>query len=258
MPSDEPQELSFEALLGEPPAGDESQWTAAELDAVYERALAQIDAVESVIVATTEELKPGALLPATNEATSEPVPAPNSTNASEEPILSPRQVLEACLFVGGATLTAAKLASLLRGDYDTVFVEETIDSLNRQYAGEGRPYEIQLGEGGYRLTLRDEFERIRHKVYGLGPREVRLSQEVIEALALVAYHPSITEAQIDALGKPNSNAALRQLLRRDLIAVQRTADDPKTVRYVTTKRFLSLFGLSSLADLPRPEDFPFK
>jgi segregation and condensation protein B len=92
----------------------------------------------------------------------------------------------------------------------------------------------------------------------LGPREVRLSQESLEVLALVAYQQPITEAAIAELGKPQAGATLRQLLRRDLIAVERSPDDPKEVRYGTTPRFLSLFGVNKLDDLPRPDELLYK
>ncbi len=245
-------------FLGGAPLGEEPQWSGEQLEAAYLRALEALDAVESEIAATAEEVRPGAMADV-DEDPSLPSPAPIVEDVVEPaPLLSPRQVLEACLFVGGTTLTAAKLASLLRGDYTASFVEETIDALNRQYATENRPYTVQLGEGGYRLALRDEFERLRHKVYGLGPREVRLSQEVLEILAVIAYQQPVTDAHLDELERGSASGSLRQLLRRDLIAVERSKDDPKQVNYRTTPRFLSLFGLSSLHDLPRPEDLSFK
>ena len=76
--------------------------------------------------------------------------------------------------------------------------------------------------------------------------------------ALVAYQQPITEAAIAELGKPQAGPTLRQLLRRDLIAVERSPDDPKEVRYATTPRFLSLFGVQKLDDLPRPDELLYK
>jgi segregation and condensation protein B len=238
------------------PAADEV-WSAEDLEAAYLRALDALDAVDSEIVATAEEIAPGSLA---EEAPTTPVavPPPTAKDPDEELSLTAPQVIEACLFVGGSALTAAKLASLLKGDYSVQYVEETIERLNQRYQTEGRPYEIRLGEGGYRLVLRDEYERLRHKVYGLGPREVRLSQDVLEVLALVAYHQPVAEETLAELGKPQSGPTLRQLLRRELIAVERRPDQPKDVRYVTTPRFLSLFGLSSLHDLPRPDELLYK
>lgn len=245
-------------FLGSSVSSDpEPQWSGEELEAAYLRALEALDAVESEIVATAEEVRPGAL----NEVSSETAPLPPSEPVEAEeaaPLLSPRQVIEACLFVGGVSLTAARLASLLRGDYTATYVDETIEALNQQYQSEARPYSIQLGEGGYRLALNEEYERLRHKIYGLGPREVRLSQDVLEILAVIAYQQPVTEERLNELERGPVSSPVRQLLRRDLIAVQRPKDDPKVIHYRTTPRFLSVFGLKSLDDLPRPEDLSFK
>ncbi len=246
-------------FLGNSTGEPEPQWSGEQLEAAYLRALEALDAVESEIVATADVVRPGAIAAMEAEVAPKPPPPTIEDEVVEPaPLLSPRQVLEACLFVGGATLTAARLASLLRGDYTASYVEEAIDGLNQQYAAEGRPYTIQLGEGGYRMLLRDEFERLRHKVYGLGPREVRLSQDVLEILAVIAYQQPVSDSQLDELENGSASGRLRQLLRRDLIAVERSKDDPKQVNYRTTPRFLSLFGLGSLNDLPRPEDLSFK
>lgn len=172
--------------------------------------------------------------------------------------LTPRQIIEACLFVGGFPLTSKKLASVLRGEFDGDYVDREINELNRRYAAEGRPYEIRLGDGGYRLSLREEFERIRHKVYGLGPKEVRLSQDALEVLAVVAYHQPIRQKQVEEMGKPSCGAVLRQLVRRELISVERDPEPPREVSYKTTGRFLSLFGITSLDELPRHEQVSYK
>lgn len=172
--------------------------------------------------------------------------------------ISPRQILEALLFVGGEPLTTRKLGNVLRGEFSAEFIESELDALNRLYVAEGRPYEIRLGEGGYRLTLREDFERFRRKVFGLGPKEIKLSQEAIEVLALIAYHQPATIADIDQLGKPGCSAVVRQLVQRELVSVERNTERPQQAVYKTTPRFLSLFGIRSLAELPRLEQVAYK
>jgi segregation and condensation protein B len=203
--------------------------------------------------------------------TSQPAPAPvagprlakgTGRAAPESPEqqlnVSPAQVIEAALFVGGGPLTARKIAGLLRGSQQAKDVEQTIDDLNDAYVAQARPYEIRLGDGGYRLELRPEYERLRHRVYGSGPREVRLSQDVLEVLALVAYRQPITEKGIEGHGKQNAGNLLRQLLRRDLITFERGPGGRKDLHYHTTARFLSVFGLGTLEELPQAEDLARK
>jgi len=172
--------------------------------------------------------------------------------------VTPREILEALLFVGGEPLSSRKLSNVLRGEFSNEFIEGELDRLNSLYSREGRPYEIRLGDGGYRLALREDFERIRRKTYGLGPKEVKLSQEAIEVLAVVAYHQPLTAAAVEELGKPGSGGVLRQLLRRELIAVERTTGKSREVVYRTTPRFLSLFGIRNLNELPRLEQVAYK
>jgi segregation and condensation protein B len=172
--------------------------------------------------------------------------------------VTPAQIIEAALFVGGGALTAKKICALLRGSFDVAFVHKAIDELNAQYLSEARPYEIVSGDGGYRLELRSEYEKLRQRVYGSGPREVKLSQDILEVLALVAYQQPISQPEVESHGKQNAGNLLRQLLRRDLVSIQRGEGGRKDVRYLTTPRFLQVFGLGNLDELPQPDDLARK
>lgn len=250
-----------------------ADWSGDDLEAAYRKALEALEFAEATFPspppAIDEETPSPAMATAAptgvsagaqqlaTELAQRATPSP-ATETAAEPGVTPEQIVEACLFVGGQPLTAKRLLSVLRSDAEAALVERLIDSLNRRYAAENRPYEIRLAEGGYRLTLHEDYERIRAKVYGQGPKEVRLSQDVLEILAVVAYHQPITQKEIEELGRPQCGPILRQLLRRELIAVERQPDRPKDVPYVTTARFLSLFGIGSLDDLPRPEQLLYK
>jgi segregation and condensation protein B len=74
-------------------------------------------------------------------------------------------------------------------------------------------------------------------------------------LALVAYRQPATKQEVETLRGADSGALLRQLVRRGLVAVLQRADaDRREVAYGTTPRFLELFGLRSLDDLPQTQD----
>lgn len=254
-------------------AGDEC--SAADIEAAYQRALDVYDwpppdagdnqpADQLAISADLSGAVPR--LDAEQSTASSPhfVPAVLPTSSLEQapainaaPAVSPAQVVEAVMFVGGQPVTAKRLNSLLGGHREVSDTEQVIDELNTQFAAQNRPYEIRLGEGGYRLELLPDFEPIRSRVYGLGPREVKLSQDVLEILSLVAYKQPITRPEIEAFSKENVANLLRQLLRRDLIAIRR-GDGRDDVRYVTTDRFLSVFGLRSLDELPQSDDLDVK
>src|SRR5690606_26748465 len=98
---------------------------------------------------------------------------------------------------------------------------------------------IDFGEGGYRLVLRPEFEPVRDAVFGAGPKDVKLSQDVLEVLAFVAYRQPTTLEDLQAAGKEKAGGLLRQLLRRELVSLKR--DQEGIVSYTTTPRFLDVF-----------------
>jgi segregation and condensation protein B len=162
------------------------------------------------------------------------------------------RIVEALLFVGGAPLSAARAGEVVRGLTPEQFTE-ILAGLNRAYREQGRPYRIQPRDQGYELALRPEFAQVRERLLG-ATREARLSPAALETLALVAYRQPVTRQEVDTVRGADSLGPLRQLVRLGLIAVQRGDAAQKDVCYGTTARFLRLFGLSNLDDLPRTQD----
>jgi segregation and condensation protein B len=169
--------------------------------------------------------------------------------------VTPRSILEAMLFVGhplGEPLTSERIAGLMRG-VRPAEVDDLVQSLNDVYAASGAPYEIVSVGPGYQLALREEFGPLRDAFYGR-VREARLSQAAIDILAIVAYHQPVTADEIDRRrGKP-SGAIVAQLVRRDLLVVERNHEKKAKPQYRTTGRFLQLFDLGDLSELPRSQD----
>ena len=182
-----------------------------------------------------------------------PVPLPRTAVPPSVVPPAPDRILEAMLFVGGPPLTADAVAAVIRGFTPDRF-REAIDALNKLYRNQGRPYSIQPQGAGFVLAVKPAYRSVKEKLFG-GPREARLSQPALDVLALVAYRQPLTKADLDALRGADSGATLRQLVRLGLIAVtRRTEAEGLDVGYGTTPRFLELFGLTSLDDLPRLAD----
>jgi segregation and condensation protein B len=201
----------------------------------------------------------GAPSPATVDA--EAVAQPDTKPPPEPPAnddacpINPRTILEAMLFVGNRDnqpLSPRQAAELMR-DVEVDEIPSLVGELNRRYDEIGAPYHI-VGEGdGYRLTLRREFHAVRNRFYGR-VREARLSQAAIDVLALVAYQQPTTADDIHRLrGKP-SRHVLAHLVRRGLLRIERPDPKRRTPHYFTTDRFLHLFNLQTLDDLPRSEE----
>jgi segregation and condensation protein B len=185
------------------------------------------------------------------------LPAPPAhADESEEPAEAPPppvRIIESLLFVGGAPLTAQRAMRIVRGLTAEQF-SDAIDTLNREYRLQNRPYTVLPQGQGFVLTLRPKYLPLHEKVFG-GVREARLSTAAIDVLALVAYRQPVTKNEVDGLRGAESGNILKQLVRRGLVQVVFRADSAqKEVMYGTTLRFLEMFGLQSLDDLPKTQE----
>jgi segregation and condensation protein B len=159
------------------------------------------------------------------------------------------------LFVGdrgNTALTAARAAELMRG-VEPGEIAGLVRELNHRYARNECPYFITEDADGYRLALRKPFYAMRDRFFGR-IREARLSQSAIDILAIVAYQQPLTAETINTVRGKSSTGVLSQLVRRGLLRIERQAGKRSTAHYYTTDRFLRLFGLETLADLPQSEE----
>jgi segregation and condensation protein B len=166
---------------------------------------------------------------------------------------SPEQIVEAMLFVGGHPLTAEAACAAVRGLTPEGFLAAT-DALARRYRSQRRPYSVVPRDGGFALAITPAHRGLRERLFG-GPRETRLAQPALDVLSVVAYRQPVGKAEVDAIRGTDSGATLRQLVRLGLLAVRHRAEaGTREVRYGTTPRFLKVFGLASLDELPRLGD----
>jgi segregation and condensation protein B len=169
--------------------------------------------------------------------------------------VSPKTILEAILFVGhpeNEPIQSDAIAKLLRG-VDGSEVDELVIELNTDYERDALPLRVASVGSGYCLELAPDMESVREKFYGK-LREARLSTLAVDVLAVVAYNQPLGRKEIDEFVGSSCGRVLGQLIRRELLALRATDDQPRRKQYVTTDRFLTLFGMQSLSDLPRSED----
>lgn len=172
--------------------------------------------------------------------------------------VTPETILEAMLFVGNplnAPITPEIFSSLMRG-VSVPEIHELVKELNIRYEADGCPWEIAWfeEEKGFFMQLRDSFEPLRENFYGK-IRQAKLSQAAIDTLALIAYEQPLSMDEINQLRGASSASILAQLVRRQLLRTQKIRRGTKFMTvYYTTERFLKLFELESLSDLPQSED----
>ncbi|MBD3347700.1 MAG: SMC-Scp complex subunit ScpB [Candidatus Eisenbacteria bacterium] len=165
-----------------------------------------------------------------------------------------KKKVEALLFAADTAVDAGKLADVLsgtsRGD-----IREAVRELNEDYERESRSFAIEEVAGGWQFYCKPEYSKWVRELHK-GRMSARLSQAALETLAIVAYKQPIVRAEIEIVRGVDASGVLATLLKRDLVRiVGRAPGMGRALMYGTTKEFLRYFGLNSVTDLPRLEEF---
>jgi segregation and condensation protein B len=162
-----------------------------------------------------------------------------------------QQSIEAVIFASEEAVTLKTIRQVTGRDLDSTEFQSIIEKLNTEYAETGRTFHIHRIAGGYRFLSKPEFGDILKKLLAPTIRR-RLSQSLLEVLAVIAYNQPVTRGEIQQIRGVSPDYALDRLLLRGFIEVRGRADSPgKPLQYGTTREFLDLFHLSSLKDLPK-------
>ena len=159
---------------------------------------------------------------------------------------------EAVLFVAREPLSSRKLAHFA-GLLDGTEARTLVRRLNRLYHADECAFLVEEVAGGFQLMTRAQFGPWLRRLFQ-SPVETRLSSPALETLAVVAYRQPVLRANVDAVRGVDCGELLRQLMERDLVRIVGRSDDlGRPYLYGTTKRFLQIFGLRHLEDLPRSD-----
>jgi segregation and condensation protein B len=160
--------------------------------------------------------------------------------------------LEAVLFLSREPLGTRKLAQLAHLA-DGTEARTLIRRLNRWYDESGSAFRAEEIAGGFQLMSRPKFGVWLRRLYN-SPAEIRLSAPALETLAVVAYRQPVLRVEIEAVRGVDCGEILRQLMDRELVRTAGRAEElGRPYWYATTKRFLQIFGLRHLDDLPRAD-----
>ena len=157
-----------------------------------------------------------------------------------------KATIEAILFSAGRIVTEEELVLALELDKNQI--EEIIENMQEEYKERG--IEIIKIENGYQLCSKKEYYEYIYPILDKRTKP-NLSQAALETLAIIAYNPRATRAEIEAIRGVNSDGTIYKLLDYGLIEDAGKADLPgKPTTYKTTAEFLKMFGYESLAKLP--------
>lgn len=133
-------------------------------------------------------------------------------------------------------------------------LEQVLEILNDRYSREDHGVELVQISGGWTLSpKKDLWESLKDR-YGR-KNDNRLSRAAMETLSIIAYSQPITRAEIEAIRGVSADNMIRLLAERNLIKEVGKKDIPgKPIQFGTTKDFLKVFRLNSIADLPKLDE----
>ena len=157
--------------------------------------------------------------------------------------------LEAVLLVADSALSRRRLAQLATLA-DTSEVRSLVDQLNATYDQSCSAFRIERVATGFQMLTRPEFSFWLDKLHQR-QTTLKLSPPAMETLAIVAYRQPVTRADIEAIRGVQCTEMLKQLMDRGLVRIGGEEDSlGRPYLYETSRRFLELFGLRTLDDLP--------
>lgn len=160
--------------------------------------------------------------------------------------------LEALLFSTRAPLTSGRVAELLDIE-STKPVRRAVAELNALYAQSNRSFRIEQVAGGYQMLTLPQFAALIKK-HLQKDADAKLTKAALETLAIIAYKQPILRADIESIRGVACGEQVRGLMEKHLVKIDGRAEEPgRPILYGTTKRFLEVFGLNALKDLPTAE-----
>ncbi|WP_158996565.1 SMC-Scp complex subunit ScpB [Pigmentibacter ruber] len=170
----------------------------------------------------------------------------NENNLSKSTFDQLKTKVEAILFVADTPLEAGEIRNWI-GEVSLADIRMAIRALAFEY--EDRAFEIYEKDNKYQIKTRNEHLNLIKKQYAGKARS--LSKNALETLAIIAYRQPITRAQINALRQVDSSSIVQTLKEKDLIYASGTRKEVgNPLEFRTTAKFLEVFGLNSLNELP--------
>lgn len=161
-------------------------------------------------------------------------------------------LVETVLFLESEPVTVKTISN--RAELSEEVVEKVLENLKEKYAEESSGIELSMITGGWCLVPKKEFWNVLKEHYG-SKREGRLSRSAMETLSIIAYSQPITRAEIESIRGVGVDNMIRLLVERNLIKeVGRKEVPGRPTQFGTTKEFLKLFRLNSIADLPKLDE----
>jgi segregation and condensation protein B len=162
-------------------------------------------------------------------------------------------VVEAVLFASDEPLSVQRLVNIVEAGSISQ-VRDCVKKLNEKYRSNNSAFRIEKIAGGYQIMTLDVFSYWLKKLVRVRT-ETKLSQAALETLAIISYKQPVIRADIEAIRGVAAGEVIRNLMYKGLVKIVGRAEVlGRPMLYGTTKKFLDIFGLNTLKDLPKIEE----
>ena len=173
-------------------------------------------------------------------------------STEEQTDLSAESVVEAVLFASDEPLTAERLANIAESRVKQI--RQHVKSLNEKYQANKNAFRIEQVAGGYQMMTLSPYKHWLKKLLR-ARSDSKLSPAALETLAIIAYKQPVIRADIEAIRGVTVGEITRGLMYKGLVKIVGRAEVlGRPMLYGTTKKFLEIFGLNTLKDLPKVEE----
>ena len=177
---------------------------------------------------------------------------PKALADGENVKLTIESVIEAVLFASDEPLSAERLAGIVEAGVRQV--RQHIEKLNNKYQAGNNAFRIEQIAGGYQMLTLSNYKSWLEKL-SRARSDSKLSPAALETLAIIAYKQPAMRADIEAIRGVAAGEMIRGLMYKGLVKIVGRAEViGRPMLYGTTKKFLEIFGLNSLKDLPKVEE----
>ena len=170
-----------------------------------------------------------------------------------QPIKNLEACIEAVVFAAGYPVPYEKLSAVT--GIGVREVKNLAQRIAKKYAEDQHGILLLTFKDSCQFCTKEQYATYVREALGIR-RGGNLSNSSMEVLAIVAYNQPVTRAFIDAVRGVDSNYAVTALIDKELIVATGRLDAPgRPLLYGTTEKFLRVFGLSTLDELPKTEAF---
>ena len=172
--------------------------------------------------------------------------------STDELELTTESVTEAVLFASDEPLSVNRLADIVGTTVKQI--RGHVKDLNDKYQANANAFRIEQIAGGYQMLTLGPYNHWLKKLLR-ARSDSKLSPAALETLAIIAYKQPVIRADIEVIRGVAAGEMIRNLMYKGLVRIVGRAEVlGRPMLYGTTKKFLEVFGLNTLKDLPKIEE----